>query len=376
MMPKILFCSDAHYGLKSAGFDRTEEIHRVMMDLVDRAIAERVDLFIHGGDLGHTSNPPSHVHALWMQLFMKLEEAEIESRFMLGNHDVTNKVGYQFGSLGPLVEVRFEYVQCVSQPKVQLLGGFNVMFFPYASKSNLPDGFTLDQVNSRTIEWYRDTGGDGGVPTFVFTHLNPEGAQLHDDFLLRPIHAIVPPELFELDLAGIFGGHIHSPQTIKYDGGAKYTVVGAPIATDFGDTLEKRALLIDVTRGGSVTTPIPTGATPLVELEYDLVDSEDVLLEFDSQDIEGAGIKVKVRCTQDQREQIDLKAFQKCLEQAGAAFVRPITPTIIRREERSVELVKPSMGDSEIVQAWIEAKKPTNKELVRECAMQALEGGV
>jgi DNA repair exonuclease SbcCD nuclease subunit len=373
-MPKILFCSDAHYGLKSAGFDRTEEIHRVMMGLVDRAIAEKVDLFVHGGDLGHTSNPSSHIHALWMQLFLRLEEAKIHSRFMLGNHDVTNKAGHPYGSLGPLKEIGLEYVWPVFQPMVEGYHPFEVMYLPYVSRSHISDSHkTLDEWNEHYIWGMREwVESNPSIPKFAFTHLNPEGAELHEGFHLRPIHAKVPPELFELGLAGTFGGHIHSPQVVMY-GDSEYDIVGAPIATDFGDTAEKRAILIETLDSGTFVTSILTDCTSLIELEYDLIDSDDTDLEFDPSDIEGAGIKVKVRCTQDQREQIDLKAFQKRLEQAGAAFVRPITPTIVRREERSVELIEPSMGDSEIVRAWIEAKKPTNKELVKECAIEALE---
>lgn len=378
-MPKILFCSDAHYGLKSAGFDRTEEIHRVMMGLVDRAIAERVDLFVHGGDLGHTSNPSSHIHALWMQLFLRLEEAKIHSRFMLGNHDVTNKAGHPYGSLGPLKEIGFEYVWPVFQPMVEGYHPFEVMYLPYVSRSHIPDSHkTLDEWNKHYIwgmqEWAES---NPDIPKFSFTHLNPEGAELHEGFHLRPIHARVPPELFELGLAGVFGGHIHVRQTVNYKNGS-YHIVGSPIATDFGDTGEKAAFLISTTDDPTVCEieTVPTGATPLIELEYDLIDSDDTELEFDPSDIEGAGVKVKVRCTQDQREQIDLKAFQKRLEQAGAAFVRPITPTIVRREERSVELIEPSMIDSDIVRAWIGAKKPTNKELVECFANEALEGVV
>jgi len=374
-MARILFISDAHYGLKSGGFDRTPEIHSIMNEAVNFAIGKGVDCFIHGGDLGHTSNPSSYIHGLWVDLFLKLEGAGFESRFLLGNHDAIHREGNPYGSLAPLAELNLSKVKPVVAPDYDWIDDSLVVYLPFLSRSNIPGKVSIDEYLDGFVSGLGDQFEEARGNAIAFTHLNPSGAEVHDDFILRPVEAKVPDSLFKADIMGVFSGHIHRPQKVRKNPG--HWIVGAPVVTDFGDIRDKRFLLIDVGEDDLTVTPHPSGAMPLVQLEYDFVDHDGpITFDFDPEDIEGAGVKVKIRMTQDQQETVDLEDFNIALVEAGAKFVRKITPTIVRRDEKEAVLVSASMSDKEAVKHWVKVRKPSNSDAVIERAFRALEEAI
>jgi DNA repair exonuclease SbcCD nuclease subunit len=375
---KILACSDAHYGLKSAGFDRTEETHAIMKKIVQRAISEDVDLFVHCGDLGHTANPSSNIHALWTELYLELDLGDILSRFLVGNHDVVHRAHMDGGSLRPLNRINLIHVSGVSRPTVETFVQENgmecaVVFLPFLSKSQVPsdiDTYLVDflEQNEAIIKQ-----ADCSI---AFTHLNPDGAEVGDDRILRAVHSKVPDQLYGMvDL--ICSGHIHKPQELQRDG-TKHYIIGSPICTDFGDMYQKRFLTFETDTGSNWTVEsVPTGSTPLVSLEYDFTGDSSIDFGFDGleNEIEAAGLKVAIRITEDQRELIDPESVRNELIQRGAKFVRPIVPTVIRCDDRARVLTDPTIDDSEAIAQWISAKKPTNADRITRFAGEALEQG-
>lgn len=370
---KILFFSDTHFGLKSAGFDRTEEIDTVVNAIVDYAIRKEVDLVIHGGDLTHTANPSSEVHSLLVKLFHRLEDNRIKSVFMLGNHDCIHREGCPFGSLAPLEKLNLDYVKSVCITGHERFDDCNILFFPYMSRSNLAGIPTLNDYNEEYLGMLEDSIKEWDEPILAFTHLNIDGADIGNDFILRPVNAVIPERLFEM-VDAVFAGHIHLPQEIERKGKPDLYVVGSPISTDFGDAEKKSHYLIQVDADGWLDVErVNTLHTPLVELVYDLVDIEGAI-DFDIPiaEINGAGVKVKLRCTEDQRAIFNLDNLEHELL-IHAAFVRPIVPTIVRRGTKQKAIISETMTDKEACIAWIEEKQPTHKEEVLNCALDALE---
>lgn len=367
-MTKILFVSDPHYGLKSSGFDRTEEIHSVMKDVVGLAASEHVDFFICGGDLGHTPNPSSSIHAMWVELFNRLEGENIESFFMLGNHDTIHREGAAYGSLEPLFRLDYPFVRAIVRPQLIRRNDTRLLFFPYFSPAN-NDKRTIDETNEATLSDYESEINAAPGQVLAFAHLNIAGAAVNDDFILRPVKAALPNRLVDLPLGGIFCGHIHKPQRV----GKNIVIVGSPICTDFGDMTEKRVLIIEGGRGKPWTVcSRKTTATPLVLLEWDLVDCPETDLSFDPESVRGAGVKVKLRMTEDQTGTVDLDGLRRRLEDV-AAFVRPITPVIVRRRTEAPVVVRSGMTDVEAVRAWLADRKPTNREAIEAAALETME---
>lgn len=351
---RLVVTSDLHYGLKSAGYDRTEEIHRVANHVVDYAIRKEADAFLHLGDLGHIANPTSLIHAMWVELFDKLEQAKLLSYFMLGNHDITTRSANASGSLAVLEELDYQYVQAVVEPRCVSVRGVDLAFLPY------PVG--EKDVKPPTLRSH---------PTVVLTHLDVEKAKVNDEHIMRHVSAGIPEQVMKAEeVCYILSGHIHKPQKLS----RKHRIVGSPICTDFGDMDRKSFLELVVSKAGKCKVKlIRSRATPLVQLEYDLLNGDELSLDEDAIDrIEGAGVKVKVRCNEDQRQQLDLASFENEVGEY-AEFVRPITPTVVRiRDEKRAEITA-DMSDGEAMAAWLKVRKPSGKKLIRKCALEAME---
>ncbi len=376
MTRRVVVTSDAHYGLKSGGFDRTDEVHRVMTNAVKYAIDVEADLFVHCGDLGHVANPPSRIHALWVELFERLNHAQIESRFLLGNHDLVHRETNPHGSLSPLYELQYLFVKAVVKTSIERLGGdgVGVLYLPYMSKSNIPEKVSIDEYNAGFLESQQEALAKYKT-VLVFSHLNPPEYKPHEDVILRPIHATIPREVMTggwTDL--VVNGHIHRPQTVRRDNPA-VVVVGAPVCTDFGDVLEKSFLDILVTPGKSpAVNRVAAGNTPMVELSFDFVDQETPRFpSVDSLDVEGAAVKVAVRATEDQVDALGVQDFAAALQDV-AEFVRPIVPLVVRRRKGKGEaIVQPDMTDAEALKAWVEDRQPSGAKLILKCGLEALE---
>lgn len=369
---KVFVCTDAHYGLKSAGMDRTEEIHAIMMGIVSRAIDEGADFFIHMGDLGQTANPTSRVHRCWIEVFNALEDAGIHSRFLLGNHDIVNHVENQSGNLGPLEKLGLKFVHCVDLASLELTPDdrWVFMFLPFVSKSMIP-GKERNTYYREHVKGFIGASEDRNL--IVFTHLNVDGATVADDWLLRPVDAVMPRSLYQEDRVKlILSGHIHKPQTIRKSD-PRHEILGSLISTDFGDVAEKRYATLDIKGNRCRVKFHLTGCVPLVELKYDLVGMLNPILTI-PEAVDGAGVKVRIRCTEDQLAFLDLQEFANELGQR-AMFYRPIVPTIVREEVGKIDakqIVKPGMTDTRMISNWIAKKKPPQAKRIAELATEAL----
>lgn len=360
---KIVVISDTHYGLKSADYDRNSEIHSIVTDAIQWAIHNGADYFVHCGDLGHVANPSSEVHGLWAQIFETLEDNEIQSYFMLGNHDVVKDVNRPYGSLAPLRKLEYNYVKAINRDTFGYLGDLFAVFLPYFNQAYVgADHNTVYNDVLNIHEKYKKA-----KRVIAFTHLNVPNASTDNDFLLRPVQAVIPQELYDNDnVELIISGHIHKPQNI-----GKNIVIGSPICTDFGDLDNKRFLCLNVGENGIGVDSIPTNHTKLVELNYDFVEQDSISLVLPDS-IQDAGIKVKLRLREDQLTSVNVEQLNKDITKK-AKFVRPIVPTIVRIKGERRNIIKAGMNDIEIVDAWLEDKYTGEDSLVRESAISAIE---
>ena len=242
------------------------------------------------------------------------------------------------------------------------------------SKSNIPDGKTIDEHNAQFIKDHEEIL-EGYDSVLVFSHLNPPEYKPHDDVILRPIHATVPGSVMSSDWATVvLNGHIHRPQTVRKTGPG-FMIVGAPICTDFGDVLEKSFIDMLVNDDGTVAiNRIPSGNTPLVQLDYDFVDDEDPTFPDPKElDLENAGVKISLRCTEDQLGRIGVDSFVERVKSV-ALFVRPLVPMVVRRRKERGTVLNTDMTDAEAVEAWVKDRQPTGAKLILKCGLEAIEG--
>lgn len=363
---KIVVISDTHYGLKSAGFDRIEEIHNVTSEVVEYAISNGADFFVHCGDIGHRALPDPRIHSMWVELYSRLEECRVFSEFLLGNHDIVHDRNKPYGNLAPLDVLGNNYVVAVNDYSFfSHIDNLYFMFLPYFNQAYV--GEKHNEYYERKVNESLSQLSPQDV-VIAFTHLNIEHATIGDDYILRPVNATIPQQLYDSDnVKLIVSGHIHKSQEI----GEKQVVIGSPIYTDFGDHGEKRFLEIDIRDDlGIDVKSIPTSCVNLHTLEFDLTNGDQ--LDIDWSEIEGCGLKVKIRATKDQIESINIPEFENKLRKY-CRFVQPIVPTVVKMETEKKSIIKSGMTDKDLVEKWIEVKRPDNYNGILKTALEVIE---
>lgn len=93
-MPTIVFASDSHLNKHYARMtpdqlsERRARLRAGLRQTIDYALAQRADLYIHGGDLFDTPNPRA-VELVWAaEHFQRLADAGVQSLLIGGNHDI------------------------------------------------------------------------------------------------------------------------------------------------------------------------------------------------------------------------------------------------------------------------------------------------
>ena len=96
MTVRILHFADAHIDIGNYGRhdpatglpQRVVDFLAALDQIIDAAIAERVDLVIFAGDAYKDRNPQPTFQRAWGERMMRLSRAGIPTLLLVGNHDV------------------------------------------------------------------------------------------------------------------------------------------------------------------------------------------------------------------------------------------------------------------------------------------------
>ena len=87
---KFSHISDTHLGLIQFGLqEREQDIYDSFNQAIDISIRDKVDFVIFAGDIFHTPNPSGTAILQMANALKRLKENEIESFFVLGEHDIS-----------------------------------------------------------------------------------------------------------------------------------------------------------------------------------------------------------------------------------------------------------------------------------------------
>ena len=87
---KFSHISDTHLGLIQYGLEeREQDIYDSFNQAIDISIQDKVDFVIFAGDIFHTPNPSGTAILQMANALKRLKENEIESFFVLGEHDIS-----------------------------------------------------------------------------------------------------------------------------------------------------------------------------------------------------------------------------------------------------------------------------------------------
>lgn len=291
---RLLHTSDWHASRLWKGRHRTDELARVLDNLADVAIRERVDILLHTGDVFDHAAPHAEAERVVFQFFRRVGTAGIRCVVLAGNHDHPARME-AWGGLAELVGVH-----TVPRPVPVDGGGVVEMVvangqrarmavLPFAAPHLLVGGMDLlkgEQPASRTwVAGMRTAmaalsarfAPDAVNILMAHTHLlgarfSGSERQLH----ITDAWAADPADL-PTSASYVALGHIHRPQAVP--GTAVPThYAGSPLQLDFGEAGEAKSfVLVDAAPGGGpaeVQTLPYEGAIALAKVRVSLTQLE------------------------------------------------------------------------------------------------------
>jgi len=242
-MLKILHFADAHIDMANYGRHdpqtglplRVLDFLKSLDEIVETAIAEKVDLVIFAGDAYRDRSPAPTFQREWGRRIMRLSQAGIPTILLVGNHDLSPAIG-RAHAIQEFETLDVPNVRVISKPQLlgpDDLGGLplNVIGLPWVSRSGLMAALEADagegaeiyaEVESRLTQLFEDylEKADPSLPLVLTAHASVQGAvyggermvMLGNDLVLSGSLVKNP----KLDYVAL--GHIHKPQNLNGPG--------------------------------------------------------------------------------------------------------------------------------------------------------------
>ena len=277
---KLLHTSDWHVGKAMRGQSRAEEHEAVLAEITGVAAAEAVDLVLVTGDLFETSAPTPESEAIVYRHLLGLAGTGAKVVVIAGNHDNPRRLA----AVTPLLALG--QVTLLAEPAKADAGGVirfetadgepvNLALLPFVSQRGIVKADDLMAMQAdehsatyaerlrRLVEHLTD-GLDGeDAVNLLAAHAMVAGGVLGGGE--RSAHTIfqyaLPGGAFPAALHYVALGHLHRTQSIP-GAACPAWYAGSPLALDFGEEADRKAVLIvDASPGAPATVrPVPLEA--------------------------------------------------------------------------------------------------------------------
>jgi exonuclease SbcD len=343
---RILHFADAHIDIANYGkYDtdtylpvRVMDFLRSLDQIVDRAIAEKVDLVIFAGDAYKDRNPHPTFQKAWGERMMRLSNAGIPTILLVGNHDVSPAAG-RAHALHEYTTLNVPYIHVADRIRLltpaELGVPIQVVAVPWVSRSALMTreesaGKTLNQVleliESRVIDGFNrimDTI-DPTLPTILTAHASVQGAVFGSERAVMLGHELILGGTVVADkrLDYVALGHIHKHQDVSKGGHPPIVYPGSIERIDFGEVREKKGfVLARVTRGKTDWEFVTLNTRPFRDYTIDTPDADTFMVDVMSQlpqpdDVTDAICRVTVFYPRDWESLLDEAAITERFSQA------------------------------------------------------------
>ena len=282
---ELVWTSDLHFGLKTDGIDRNEEIFNVTLDVVKYACklskSGKDTRMVFGGDIFNTNQPSEDQIYLFTKILAYLHKYGVKTYVLAGNHDAVfsrqrlSCLSFvkNIGHISENIEL-VQDITCIKAKDTDL-GPVFFTFLPHISRAHISEKHKSpqDYVNKKTEAILKKMGKTANH--YVFSHLNVKGAHAgSEESLLKKSEVYVPECLSEgmADLPAIIQGHIHTPAIM-----GNINIVGSPIFCTFGEDTEIEKSFLHITipemfGEKEQWRSLPTSCTTFKQIELDLSD--------------------------------------------------------------------------------------------------------
>jgi len=279
-MIKILHFADAHIDMANYGRhdpetglpQRVMDFLKSLDEIIQTAVAEKVDLVIFAGDAYKDRSPAPTFQREWGKRIMQLSRAGILTLLLTGNHDISPSTG-RAHAIQEFETLEVEHVQVLDSP--QFLGPseleglpVQVLALPWVSRSGLMAKLELggtdpgkvyeelgERVNELVENWL--SKADPTLPIILTAHASVEGAKYGSErMVMLGKDLVLPPALVKdprLDYVAL--GHIHKPQDLNEGRHPPVIYPGSIERVDFGEAGDKKYfILAEVAKGKTSVT--------------------------------------------------------------------------------------------------------------------------
>ncbi len=270
----ILHFADAHIDMVNHGRHdpqtglpiRVLDFLAALDQVVDTAVAEKVDLVLFAGDAYKDRNPQPTFQREWGRRMMRLSQAGIPTLLLVGNHDVAPATGrahtlHEFSTLHvPHIHVA-DTIRLWRPDELGL--PVQIITVPWVSRSRVAR--LLETESAPTADVYEHMeevvgdlvarqieAADRHLPLILTAHASVQGARYGSERAVMLGHELVLSGGLVNDnrLDYVALGHIHQHQSLNGDAHPPIIYPGSIERIDFGEAREQKGfVLAQVSRG-------------------------------------------------------------------------------------------------------------------------------
>lgn len=277
-MIKVLHFADAHIDIASHGRHdavsglplRVLDFLKSLDNIVDTAIAEKVDLVIFAGDAYKDRLPSPTYQREWGKRIMRLSEARIPTILLTGNHDVSPASG-RAHTLQEFDTLAVPFVRVINKPEFLKPADLwnlplQLIALPWIFRSGLmasqqETGISAETANEeiekRIGEVVHDwmNALDPALPTIMTAHASIQGALYGNErTVMLGKDLVLPGSLVKdtrLDYTAL--GHIHKFQDLNPGAHPPVIYPGSIERVDFGEAADDKFFVIAKVEKGQTT---------------------------------------------------------------------------------------------------------------------------
>ncbi|MGD0794325.1 MAG: exonuclease SbcCD subunit D [Dehalococcoidales bacterium] len=271
-MIKIIHFADLHLGVENYGridpatglSSRLGDFLNSLDELVDYALAEKVDLVLFCGDAYKTREPTQTQQREFARRINRLASSDISVFLLVGNHDMPNAIG-RATATEIFDTLTVKNVTVASRPgtfKIQTTGGaVQVSALPWLRRSALlsredTKNLNLEQVNQRMQEALTQVISsqavvlDPSLPAILAAHVSVGAARAGSESMMaigqEPVLLLSNIALPAFDYVAL--GHIHKHQVLAENPPVVYA--GSLERIDFSEEDDEKGFyVIDIETG-------------------------------------------------------------------------------------------------------------------------------
>jgi len=387
---RVLHFADLHLGVENYGrvdpitglSSRLGDFLRRFDEVVDAALAERVDAVLFAGDAFKTRDPNPTVQRAFAERIRRLSRAGIPTVLLIGNHDLPGVVS-RATSVDIYDTLGVDHVRVCRRIESFVLdtaaGPLQIVTLPWITRSAMLTreeyrADSSDELDNRLKERIVEALAgevatlDPDLPAVLMAHLSLGGAtfgseqsiMLGQDLVLN--RADLHPEAFDY----VALGHIHKHQQVGPDA-PPVVYSGSLERVDFGEEREEKGyIVVEIAPGprGARSTAWAfrrVQARPFITLRLTAT-SDDPLAEVQQSvaaraDLAGAVVRVVIRLTHDNADRLRLADVRRILGETGATYLGSITAEVERPSRVRLPLAAGEEDDPlRMLGRWLETQ--------------------